>query len=61
MPKKLICKICKNDVNILTKKGLCMDCTLKRVHQNIMDLKSKKGKYYTKYKKGLLNYITKKE
>lgn len=51
MNKEKTCKVCGRKTS-LSQHGLCYDCSIKRVIENIKQLKEKYGPYYERWAKG---------
>ena len=51
------CIECGRKIPYSKRSNLCINCALKRVHENIKQQREKYGEYYERYKKGMLLYL----
>lgn len=54
IPKKRPCKDCNIEHEYISQSGLCSECGNKRLRENIMNLKQRKGESYHKWRKALI-------
>lgn len=57
MPRKPKCKCCKRIVAKTNRKGHCLNCAVNKNNAVVRQLKAKKGKYYRKWKRNLINSL----
>ena len=53
------CRICGTALKCRTKSGLCDSCRIAVLVENIRQLRLKKGEFYEKWKRGMLEYAEK--
>lgn len=52
--KVYFCKQCGAKMYKKTESGLCIECVLKNMKENIKQLREKKGEYYEKWRQGIM-------
>jgi len=62
-PKKRYCKYCGAELPVATvrRQSYCEKCGLERFQRNVVELRSKSGEFYEKWRRGLLKSLSKEE
>ena len=57
LKKRKTCSKCGKRVVDISRRGLCYDCSVKAIKDNVKQLKDKKGTNYEKWRKKLLGSL----